>query len=332
MLSLAMIAKNEENCLGRCLESVKDLVDEIVVVDTGSTDKTKEIALKYTDKVFDFKWIDDFSAARNYSFEMCTGDHILWLDCDDVILPEDATKLRALDLSDIEILISPYEYAHDEYGKSICTVPRERIVKRSLGLKWEQPIHEYLPLLGKQFISDFAVHHYRQGGTSDRNLRILEKIVAKNPQNTRNVYYLGKEYQDCGKINEAVKYLTMFTENSAGAFWEDIYQAHYRLAQCYRHMQDEVKFKEHIFKSISLEERRAEPYYQLANHYETIKQWDKAIHWYETCVRIRRPKDLLSSYQPEYYTWLPCLQLCVCYNSIGDIENANKYNEKVLEY
>ena len=67
-VSLCMIVRNEEDVLGRCLESVKDIVDEIIIVDTGSTDRTKEIAGRFTNTVYDFPWIDDFSAARNFSF------------------------------------------------------------------------------------------------------------------------------------------------------------------------------------------------------------------------------------------------------------------------
>ena len=67
-ISLCMIVKNEELVLGRCLDSVKNLMDEIIIVDTGSTDKTKEIASLYTNKIYDFPWINDFAAARNFSF------------------------------------------------------------------------------------------------------------------------------------------------------------------------------------------------------------------------------------------------------------------------
>ncbi|MER2072437.1 MAG: glycosyltransferase family 2 protein, partial [Psychrobacillus sp.] len=83
-ISLCMIVKNEEEVIGRCLASVKDIVDEINIVDTGSTDQTKEIVKQYTNRIFDFKWIDDFAAARNYSFEQATKEYILWLDADDV--------------------------------------------------------------------------------------------------------------------------------------------------------------------------------------------------------------------------------------------------------
>ena len=80
MLTLSMIVKNEENYLGGCLESVKDIVDDIVIVDTGSTDKTIEIAEKYGAKIFHFEWVNDFSAARNFALAKSTGDWILYLD------------------------------------------------------------------------------------------------------------------------------------------------------------------------------------------------------------------------------------------------------------
>ncbi len=80
-ISLCMIVKNEEKVIGRCLDSVQDITDEIVIVDTGSTDCTKEIVSRYTDKVYDFQWIDDFSAARNFAFSQATKSYILWLDC-----------------------------------------------------------------------------------------------------------------------------------------------------------------------------------------------------------------------------------------------------------
>ena len=84
-ISLCMIVKNEEDVLARCLDSAAGLVDEIVIVDTGSTDRTREIAARYTDKIFDFPWRDDFAAARNESFSHAAMDYCLWLDADEVV-------------------------------------------------------------------------------------------------------------------------------------------------------------------------------------------------------------------------------------------------------
>ena len=86
-ISLCMIVKNEEAVIGRCLASIKDLVDEINIVDTGSTDRTRQIVQQFSVRLFDFEWIHHFAAARNFSFQQATKDYILWLDEDDVLLP-----------------------------------------------------------------------------------------------------------------------------------------------------------------------------------------------------------------------------------------------------
>jgi len=340
-LSLAMIVRDSEATLDRCLKSFAPVVDEVIIVDTGSKDRTLEIAAKYTDKIFFFDWIDDFAAARNYSFDMCTGDFIVWADSDDELTPEEATKIKALDLSDKEVIICHYQYAHDEFGKCTLPVPRERIIKRSLGLKWVGEIHECIPLgEAKQFISDlnFPKHH-KHGTSSERNIRILEKALEKDPISSRTVYYLGKEYIDYNMgrhpINETyrdrgIHHLERFT-TMPGSFWEDVYHAHDMIAQAKLSKGDDAGFLTHIYKSIQIEDRRAEPFYHLAFFFHMKGQTDRAIQWYEHCLDVRRPTGLLSAYQPEYYSWLPHLQLCVCYNAIGEIQKAFDHNSKVLE-
>lgn len=95
-LSLCMIVRDEEDVLGRCLDSVKDAADEIIIIDTGSEDRTKETALKYTQNVYDFPWRDDFSAARNFALEHGTMDYLMWMDADDVLPAESRRKLSRL--------------------------------------------------------------------------------------------------------------------------------------------------------------------------------------------------------------------------------------------
>lgn len=95
-ISLCLIAKNEEEVIGRCIESVIDIIDEIIVVDTGSTDKTIEVAEKYGAKIYNFTWIDDFAAARNYSFSKASKEYIFWLDADDILFPGDKEKFKEL--------------------------------------------------------------------------------------------------------------------------------------------------------------------------------------------------------------------------------------------
>ena len=116
-----MIVKNENLVLENCLNSVKDLVDEIIIVDTGSTDNTKEIAKKYTDKIYDFKWVDDFSKARNYSFSKATKDYILWLDADDY-LAEKETLQKINDFFTITRTAPPYVKRNEVQSRRFINV------------------------------------------------------------------------------------------------------------------------------------------------------------------------------------------------------------------
>src|SRR5690625_1597651 len=143
-VSLCMIVKDEEQVLERCLKSVYDLVEEINVVDTGSTDKTIEIAKKYTDRVFHFKWTGKFKDARNKSFNYATKEYIFYIDADDVLLEEDRIKFlqlkKNLDPS-IDSVSMYYNAGMDEYGNITLKYRRNRLVKRSKKVKWKGECH-----------------------------------------------------------------------------------------------------------------------------------------------------------------------------------------------
>ena len=344
-ISLAMIIRNSENVLEKCLSSCHDIFDEIVIVDTGSTDRTKEIAHQYTTKVYDFEWCSDFAKARNFSFSLCSSEFVMWLDDDDTLLEKDKDKIKALDFADREIILCKYIYSKDEFGVAECILERERIIKRSLNLQWQKKIHEYLPLrVGnrdlKQFRTDIEIQHNKQHSSSERNLEILEEII-KIDKEPRNFYYFGKELVDYFDVNEnqnqretrykkAIGVLLNFVR--LNSWWEDVFAAYMLIAKCYLNLKDEDKFFSNMFKSIKIEPARAEPYYELACFYMNKNDWRKAIHWFEECLNVKRNKELLSSYLPQYYTWKPALNLVICYNNIGDVQKAYEYNELFLKF
>ena len=126
-LSLCMIIKDEELVLDRCLNSICDIVDEIIIVDTGSSYNSKEIAKRYTDNIYDYNWNDDFSEARNFSFEKATKDYILWLDADEILENENKDKLLHLKQSlssDIDVVTMFTCMNIDECGSSQMTMVR----------------------------------------------------------------------------------------------------------------------------------------------------------------------------------------------------------------
>jgi len=336
-LSLCVICKNEEKNIGNLLKSVQgDLFDEIVIVDTGSTDRTLEVIEYYTNptpKVHVFKWINHFSAARNNSFSHAKSEYIMWLDSDDIVKPEDYQKLLELKkrLHEAPMWLMKYEYAHDAHGNSICSFFRERIIKRSLGLKWEEPIHEYLPIVGGYKTIDIEVQHNQSHSTSDRNIPLLEDLVEANPDKGRNVFYLGKELFDVGRFEEGVKCLERFIYMH-DAWSENKYSAFQRLSSYYKNKKDYRKAKDYLLESIREEPLKSDAYCNLGEICLEEDRKEEAIHWYKTAANMIRPSGALDIVEPKYNTWLPHLQLCVIYNSLGMVEEASLHNEKALAY
>ncbi len=162
--SLCMIVKNEEKVLGRCLDSLVDIMDEIIIVDTGSDDRTKEIAGRYTDKVYDFEWIGDFSAARNFASSKASGEYIYTADADEYLDEENRQKLRQLKeilLPEIELVQMYYCSRLDEYNTTgnFEKELRPKLYRRLRQFTWIDPIHETLRLDPVVFDSEIEIFH-----------------------------------------------------------------------------------------------------------------------------------------------------------------------------
>lgn len=208
-VSLCMIVKNEESQLEQCLASVCGFVDEIIIVDTGSTDRTKELARKFTEKLYDFEWMDDFSAARNFSYEQATMDYILWMDADEILLPKEAAKFKVLKETmppDVDAVMMRYNPGADEQGRLLFSCSRGRLTKRACGFRWREPVHEYLELAGKFVNSDISISHVKQQTVfSQRNIKIYESCLAKGIDlSPRGLYYYARELKEQGRFLEAI--------------------------------------------------------------------------------------------------------------------------------
>lgn len=208
-VSAVLIVKNEEAMLGRCLESVKD-ADEIIVVDTGSIDDTVNVAKKYTDKVYtDFTWCDSFEKARNHAKNKATCDYILSIDADEFC--HDFSKVR-----------EAIESGFDAYNVKMVmenVVPEShfyfpRLFKNVPHIFWVGDVHNCLNI-GPNRDSEVAITY----GSSpahrldpDRALRILEKVVKENPENAREMYYLGREYWYKQRYKECTQTLGKYVQ------------------------------------------------------------------------------------------------------------------------
>ncbi|MDR3597979.1 glycosyltransferase family 2 protein [Clostridium sp.] len=329
-VSLCMIVKNEEDSIGRCLDSVKDIIEEIVIIDTGSNDKTKEICNKYTSKVYDFKWIDDFSVARNFSFSKASKDYILWLDADDVLLPEDAEKFKLLKETldpSVDSVTAKYNIGFDEYGNVTASYRRNRLVKRADNFKWDGFVHEYLQVGGKIINSEIAVTHRKLKQTPKRNLEIYQgKLKAGIEFKPRDILYYANELYDHAMFDEALDYYNRFLDSKQG--WsEDNIRVCDKICDYYKSIDKVEESRKYAFRSFEYDTPRAEACCRIGFSFLHEKKYNQAAYWYEIATKLEKPKDSWGFFDDSCWTWLPHLQLCVCYDKLGNYKLAYEHNE-----
>lgn len=183
-ISVCMIVKNEQRRLSRCLECLKDIADEIVIVDTGSEDNTKNIARTYTDKVYDFKWVDDFSAARNYAFSLCTCEYIYSADADEIIDERNIQKFMRLKeaiVPEIEIVQMHYLNPPDcNMAYNDLEELRPKLFRRLRQFRWIDPIHETVQTAPLVFDSDIQIIHRPENSHASRDFRAFLNVLRMN--------------------------------------------------------------------------------------------------------------------------------------------------------
>ena len=335
-ISLCMIVKNEEAVLARCLDSIKDAVEEIIIVDTGSTDDTKNIALKYTSKVYDFEWIQDFSAARNEAFSKATCDYQMWLDADDVFPKDSAMQLlelkKTLDPT-TDIVTMKYHTHFDEHGNPIHVSTRERLLKREKGYIWQDPVHECIPLMGKVMYSDIEVHHkkIKHESGSTRNLDIYRNLEKSGkPFTPRQLYYYARELKDHGIWADAASTFEKFLNTKKG--WvEDNIATCYNLSACYRMIGHEEKILPILLKSFEYDAPRAETCCEIGYYYKRTHQYAVALKWFQVAANLELPNTAGFILQ-DYWGYIPNIECCVCHCNLGDYKRAKISNECAAKF
>ncbi len=336
-ISLCMIVKNEEDVLARCLDSVEDLVEEIIIVDTGSTDGTMEIARQYADGLYQFPWSDDFAAARNEAFSKATMEYILWLDADDVILENDREaflRLKETLQADVDIVMMKYNLAFNEAGNPTFSNYRERLLRREAGHKWVGVVHEVIPLTGKIFYAEnVAVSHLKiKPSDPARNLRIMEKFMAVGGVlDPRQRFYYARELSDNGRFEDAIRVFDAFLEEGQG--WvENNIEACRGLAACCLRMGREKQALDALLKSFRYDAPRAEVCCDVGEHFMKRGFFWQAVYWYEQ-ARSMEPKPERGGFlMLDRYGYVPCIQLCVCYDRLHMTDKAREMNELAGRY
>jgi glycosyltransferase involved in cell wall biosynthesis len=324
-----MIIKNEEAYLERCLSSVNKYVDEIIIVDTGSTDNSIEIARQYTNNIYDFIWNEDFSAARNFSIEKAKSDFILVLDADEYIL--DTQKLKgSLDQnSDYYILniknLSKTEVTY--YSQAI------RLFKNNIGLKYNNRIHEHLNIeqegikySGIELDSPLIYHTgyskevYNNRNKSKRNLLLLEREIKENPSGY-TYFNLGKQYKIDKNYKKAL-------ENLKAAYYKSknmnyLNELLYHMVDCLRHLKRYNEALKLVDDSLEVFPFYIDLQFVKARILEEMGYLTEAEKSYHRCIDLKKVESNFTYEGVGDY--LAYFQLSKIHSSIGN-------NVKTIEF
>lgn len=331
-ISLCMIVKNEEAILARCLDSLKGLMDEIVIVDTGSTDRTKEIAARYTDKIYDFEWIDDFSAARNFAFSKATQEYIYSADADEVLSEENHVLFAQLK----EKLLPEIEIVQMKYGNQLQfgTVYnfdeeyRPKLFKRKRDFVWEEAIHETVRLQPIVYDSDIVITHMPTASHAGRDLQNFRKQVvggrrlsARLQEMYARELYLAGEKEDLLAAESYFQQSAADPERSA----DEVMQACCIAAKVARLRSDTVAFLKYTSKVLA-QEGCSEICYEMGQFYEEHADLEEAIIWYFNAVYETTPLLSIEAGRRDGLEGL-----VRCYEQLGMQEQAAVYREEIIK-
>lgn len=334
-IGLYLIALNEAETLPRMLASVEGAFDEIVLVDTGSTDNTVEVFNEWAEslpfderpvcKVRSFQWCDDFSAARNYALDQVESYWAVRMDADDTMESTPRELRKALNQPENVVgVMMPYEW-HSGFSGHLCRATRTGHAG------WAGRLHESLVLDGARATYDRCLWKtHRVAGTrdSEKDLAMLRADIADDPANARAQFYLAQTYKDAGQPVDAIREYDKRVAMGGWAeeTWWSMYQSG---VQC--EMVDEGEAVRRLLAAYNFRPSRAEPLYELGNYYRRKEQPATALLFLDQAANIPTPENDVLFVQNAVYDWGIAFERGICCFWTGQLAMSTLYSAEVVD-
>ena len=331
-ISVCMIVKNEEDILARCLDSLEGIWDELIIVDTGSSDNTKEIASKYTDKVYDFVWTGDFSEARNFALSKATCEYIYSADADEIldgINHELFLSLKSCLDPAIDVVQMYYGNQLEQgtvynYDKEL----RPKLFKRVRPIQFIEPIHETLNIEPVIFDSEIVITHKPTSQHGGRDIETFKRLIAQGDMLSHRLRsFLFRELYMLGSMDDLMQlkeYLYLITEADDSTTDETL-EACVLLAKYHRLCGEYIEMFNNVVKVVAMGSN-SEICVELGQYYLECGDPINASIWFYNAYHECEP--VLSIKAGKEYALEGLVR---CYEELGDTENAAFYRTFIEE-
>jgi glycosyltransferase involved in cell wall biosynthesis len=334
-ISLVMIVRNEEQTLPACLDSVAGLVDQYVVVDTGSTDGTREIIKQRCGKLHEIPFVN-FVETKNKALELATGDYVLFMDADERLI-EGHDVIRAAVESDTVCIAGLI--VEGPLPNIIQSYYRARVWRNDGQWTFSGPgVHEVIcGPANMTLFPGIRVHHdhtHRTAGSYTARwelyIGLLRAALERNPRDTRAAFYLARTLSDNEQTLAAIQayqyYLSLSSE-----FRDENWQAAYDIAACWKRLGEYTFTFEALNLALGFDDRRAETYCLHGDTLMQLNRWEDAIPAYEKALSLQVPEDVTLFVNPRAYCTYPAEQLVLCYDRIKHYDDATRAAQIVID-
>ncbi|MEH7612419.1 tetratricopeptide repeat-containing glycosyltransferase [Gottfriedia acidiceleris] len=321
-VSLCMVVQNNEATIERCLSSVSSLVDEMIIVDMNSHDRTIELARQYTDQIHVFGGVDEIDAL-NFSKSLATKDFILLLNHSEVLLENDRlifSNLKQSINNEVSNVAVDYQSGWNVKSKQKISrlFKRLRSNSHSPNMKNEQS--------SESFSTNLVITDLPFTQNTKENIQIYEQMLSNNFKlSTMDLFYYAKELSSDHQHDQSIKYFFKFLRLNQPFEELNILACHY-IANCYHEFNLRDLETTWLLRALKYGNTHPETCCRLAYTFFEKNNFDSAIYWYKEAT-LNKVNNHLILLNPSCTTWLPHLQLAVCYDRIGEFRLANEHNE-----